>query len=102
MTTSLNDLNETPLAELEAMYGLDIEDKEYYTTVDRGRGPHATRAVRPKQPVTVVKEIPHCAGVPAFRARWALSRPAPGRDFSCCVGIPKSPRGRGHGRNEYF
>ena len=27
-----------------------------------------------------------------------LSRPAPGRDFTCCGGIPKFARGRGHGR----
>ena len=27
-----------------------------------------------------------------------VSRPAPGRDFSCCGGIPKFARGRGHGR----
>ena len=29
------------------------------------------------------------------------SRPAPGRDFSCCGGIPKFARGRGHGRAGY-
>ena len=27
-----------------------------------------------------------------------LSRPAPGRDFTCCGGIPQFTRGKGHGR----
>ena len=27
-----------------------------------------------------------------------LSRPAPGRDFTCCGGIPQFSRGKGHGR----
>ena len=27
-----------------------------------------------------------------------LSRPAPGRDYSCCSGVPGFKRGRGHGR----
>ena len=27
-----------------------------------------------------------------------VSRPAPGRDFSCCGGIPQFSRGKGHGR----
>ena len=69
---SLNDLNEPPLAELEAMYGLDIEDSEYYATVGRGRGPHATRAVRPREPpVTVARDLPHCHAAPGFLARGA-------------------------------
>ena len=37
-----------------------------------------------KQPVTIVKENAHCQGLPAFRARGAQSRPAPGRNFYCC------------------
>ena len=27
-----------------------------------------------------------------------VSRPAPGRDFTCCGGIPQFTRGKGHGR----
>ena len=27
-----------------------------------------------------------------------MSRPAPGRDFTCCGGIPQFTRGKGHGR----
>ena len=76
---SLNDPNEPPLTELEAMYFLHIEDREYHATVGRGPDPHATRAFRPRQPpVTLIRELPNCHAMPAFCARGALSRPAPG------------------------
>ena len=38
----LNDLNEPSLAELEAMYGLDLEDRNYLASLGRGRARHAT------------------------------------------------------------
>ena len=31
-----------------------------------------------------------------------LSRPAPGRNFTCCSGIPGFGRGHGQGQSKYF
>ena len=36
-TVKLNDLNEPSLAELDALHGLDIEDRQFFATVSRGR-----------------------------------------------------------------
>ena len=36
----LNDLNEPSLVELEALYGLDLEDRSYFASLGRGRGRH--------------------------------------------------------------
>ena len=46
-TGKLNDLNEPSLAELEALYGLDLEDQNYLASVGRGRGRHATNINQP-------------------------------------------------------
>ena len=43
----LNDLNEPSLAELEALYGLDLEARNYFTSLGRGRRPHAKENLRP-------------------------------------------------------
>ena len=31
-----------------------------------------------------------------------VSRPAPGRRYTCCAGIPNYARGAGHGYSKYF
>ena len=147
----LNDLNEPSLAELEALYSLDLEDRNYLASLGRGRGLHAKENLRPniiirppeccpeeverlekeareldeeerkirdmkagrgrgplqsrryngRPPVTIKKEIPHCHALPlSLSSRGALSRPAPGRNFTCCYGIPGFGRGQGH--SKYF
>ena len=40
--------NESAVKELEALNGLDIEDRQYYKAVGRGRGLHETK--KPRQP----------------------------------------------------
>ena len=100
-TNALNDLTELPLANLEGIYSLDLEDKEYYATVGRVRGPHSIRTVRPRQPpVLVTREILHCHGVPAFRATAALSRPVPGRNCACYNEL--AGLGSGQGYHKHF
>ena len=145
----LNDLNEPSLAELEALYSLDLEDRNYLASLGRGRGLHAKENLRPnivirppeccpeeverlekeareideeerkirdmkagrgrgplqsrryngRPPVTIKKEIPHCHALPlSLSSRGALSRPAPGRNFTCCYGIPGFGRGQGHSK----
>ena len=66
--------DEPSLKGMEAMYGLELEDREFYA-----------------------REISHCHAVLAFRARGALSRHAPGRSFLCCSGMPCFERGHGRG-----
>ena len=44
----LNDLNKPSLAELEAMYGLDLEDRNYLASLGRGRARHATNRNLPR------------------------------------------------------
>ena len=44
----LNDLNEPSLAELEALYSLDLEDRNYFASVGRGRGRHAINTNQPR------------------------------------------------------
>ena len=52
------------------------------TLAGRGSSFTSNRIQRPReQSATVVEEIPHCTDLPAFHARGALSRPAPGRCF---------------------
>ena len=43
----LNDSNEPSLEELEALYGLDLEDRNYLASLGRGRGRHATNINQP-------------------------------------------------------
>ena len=98
-TTKLNDLEEPSENELEDIWGLKPNEDDFYSLAGRGSSFTSKKLQRNiRQPVTVVKEIPHCSGLPAFRARGALSRPAPGRDYSCCSGVQEFKRGRGHGR----
>ena len=53
-------------------------------------------------PVIIRKEIPHSHALPLSLApRRALSRPAPGRNLTCCSGIPGFGRGQGQGRGKY-
>ena len=40
-------MNEPSLAELEALYGLDLEDRNYLTSLGRGRGRYATNINQP-------------------------------------------------------
>ena len=44
----LNDLNEPSLAELEALYSLDLEDRNYLASLGRGRGRHAKNTNQPR------------------------------------------------------
>ena len=168
-------VNEPSVEELETLHGIDIEDRQYYATVGRGRsinmtkrsrmppllprrkenaplteekencsctlndlekpsGPpefcpavwaqiekearemeeedrlitkmkegrgrgRGTRIFNGRPPVIIRKEIPHCRAIPlSLASRGALSRPAHGRDYSCCSGIPGFGIGRGQGR----
>ena len=69
----------------------------------RGRGPLQSRKYNGRPPVIIRKEIPHCYALPlSLATRGALSRPAPGRDFTCCGSIPGFGRGRGQGRGNYY
>ena len=156
----LNDLNEPSLAELEALYSLDLQDRNYLASLgrgsgrqaintnqprlkenlrpniiirppeccpeeverlekevreldeeerkirdmkaERGRGPLQSRKYNGRPPVTIKKEIPHCHILPlSLSSRGALSRPAPGRNFTCCSGIPGFGRGHGQGQSKY-
>ena len=65
-TNLLNDVtNEPSLKEMEVMCGLELEDKEYYATVGRDCGPHATRTMRPGQQPgdSSSTSLPRCASV---------------------------------------
>ena len=96
----LDDLSAHPVEEIEAAYGIDLQNSfENSPLCGRGTRYTSTKLTRArKQPVLVTREIPHCPRPWQSGYRGALSRPAPGRDFSCCGGIPKFARGRGHGR----
>ena len=43
----LNDLNEPSLVELETLYGLDLEDRNYFASLGRGRGRHTMNIKQP-------------------------------------------------------
>ena len=91
----LNNLNEPPLPDLEALCRVDLDEKNLYVSAGRGRGPHKMRNYAIQPPVKVVKELPHCLGLPVFLAtRGVLARPAPGRNYNYC---PEIARGRGKG-----
>ena len=52
----LNDLNESPLAELEALYRIDLDKKYLYVPAGRGQGPHKKRNYARQPPVKVDKD----------------------------------------------
>ena len=81
------------------VHELEQEEKKIaYMTAGRGRGPHQIRDYISRPPVVIKKEIPHRLGLPICLAtRGALSRPAPGRDFTCCAGVAGFGRGRAQG-----
>ena len=55
----LNDLDEPSLKEIEALYRLEPEDREFYATVARGRSHRPTRAMGPRQQtVSITREVP--------------------------------------------
>ena len=96
----LDDLMEPAVEEIENAYGIDLQSSLEYNPLS-GRGTRFTsaRLARTrKQPVLITREIPHCPRPWETGYRGALSRPAPGRDFTCCGGIPQFTRGKGHGR----
>ena len=96
----LDDLMEPPINAIEVSYEISLQDNPNYSPLC-GRGTRYTSAKLTrmrKQPVLITREIPHCPRPWSTSYRGALSRPAPGRDFSCCGGTPKFARGRGHGR----
>ena len=79
----LNNLGEASAKEIEESHGIKLDDREFYCLAGRGNSFTSTKiqGLR-KQPVRVVREIPHCTGVPASRARGAHSRLAPGRCYT--------------------
>ena len=95
----LDDLSVIPMEEIENAYGINLQSSQEYSPLcGRGTRYTSTKLARGrKQPVLITREIPHCPRPWSAGYRGALSRPAPGRDFSCCGGIPKFARGRGHG-----
>ena len=96
----LDDLTEPTIEDIENVYGIDLQSSSEFNALC-GRGARFTSTLLTrtrKQPVLITREIPHCPRPVSSSYRGALSRPAPGRDFSCCGGIPKFARGRGHGR----
>ena len=96
----LNRLMEPAVEEIENAYGIDLQSSRESSPLC-GRGTHytSTKLARArKQPVLITREIPHCPRPWSTGYRGALSRPAPGRDFTCCGGIPQFTRGKGHGR----
>ena len=79
----LNDLGEPSAKEIEENNGIKPDDKEFYCLAGQGYSFTSTKIQRPrKHPVRVVREILHCTGEAASRARGALSRPAPGRCYT--------------------
>ena len=96
----LDDLMEPALEEIENAYSIDLQSSQENSPLC-GRGTRYTSsklARARKQPVLITREIPHCPRPWSTGYRGALSRPAPGRDFTCCGGIPQFTRGKGHGR----
>ena len=94
----LDDLSEPSVREIENSYGFNLDAGELHCLAGRGNSFTSARMQRlGKQPIQVVREIPHCTGVPASTARGALSRPAPGRCNSCREGIHKFATCLGHG-----
>ena len=85
---------------------LDLEEEEKkieYMKAGRRRGPHQVRKYVSRPSIVVKKEVPHCHGLPlSLASRGALSRPAPGRNFTCSSGIPGFGRGHGQGQSKYF
>ena len=96
----LDDLMEPAISEIENTYGINLQDSlENSPLCGRGTRYTSAKLTRTrKQPVLTTREIPHCPRPWPTNYRGALSRPAPGRVFSCCGGIPKFAKGRGHGR----
>ena len=96
----LDDLMEPAVEEIENAYGIDLQSsRENSPLCGRGTRYTSTKLARArKQPVLITREIPHCPRPCSTGYRGALSRPAPGRDFTCCGGIPQFTRGKGHGR----
>ena len=95
-TEKLNDLSQPSLEEIEEAHGIKLNN-EYYCTAGRGNSFTSAKTQRArKQPIRVIREIPHCTGVPAFKARDALSRPAPGRCNNCNEGVHKLTPRLGH------
>ena len=96
----LDDLMEPAVEQIENAYGIDLQSsRENSPLCGRGTRYTSTKLARVrKQPVLITREIPHCPRPWSTGYRGALSRPAPGRDFTCCGGIPQFTRGKGHGR----
>ena len=45
---------------------------------------------------------PQLMSLEQYEETIKLSRPAPGRNFTCCSGIPGFGRGHGQGQSKYF
>ena len=96
-TEKLNDLREPSIEEIEEAHGIKLND-EYYCTAGRGNSFTSAKNQRArKHSVRVIREIPYCTRVPAFKARGALSRHASSRCNNCNEGVHKLSPGLGHG-----
>ena len=85
-TEKLNDLDEPSIKEIEENHGLSMTE-DYYCTAGRRNSFTSAKIVRArKQPLLIAREIPHCPRPWLTSYRGAMSRPAPGRDFSFCGG----------------
>ena len=73
----LDNLSEPSAGDIKEIHGIFLSDSEMYSTAGQGKFT-STKIRKPrKEPVTVTMGITHRTGLPAFRARGALSRPAP-------------------------
>ena len=63
----LNDLSEPPRRKIEETWGLNRNNEEYNATAGRRSSFKSAKLQRNlKQNITVLKEISHCSGLPAF------------------------------------
>ena len=73
-----DDLNEPSAAETEETWGLDLNGTtEFYSLAGRGSWFSSTKIHQRKQPVTIVKEIAHCHGLPIFVREGPCRDPLP-------------------------
>ena len=96
----LDDLTEPSVVELKDRCGISLDDdRETHPVCGPGLHYTSQRLVRlKKNPVLITKEIPHCPGSHVKRASRTLSRPAPGRCYTCHEVIAKFRSTVSHGR----
>ena len=98
-TEKLDDLGEPPATGIRKSHDNKLDDEELYCTAGRGNCFVSTKTQRlKKQHVRIVREVPHCTGMPVSKAICALSRPAPGRSNFFREEIHRHTTGLGHGK----